>query len=83
MRIYAPERVDAAYDGTGDLFASVLLGALLRGWKLEKAMMLAADFTRDCVARSLANGTDRHHGVDFEPVLWRLGREILGKKSES
>ena len=77
MRIYAPERVNAAYDGTGDLFASVLLGALLRGWGLEKAMMLAADFTRDCVARSLTNGTDRHHGVDFEPILWQLGKRIL------
>ncbi|MBE5787044.1 MAG: pyridoxamine kinase [Clostridiales bacterium] len=77
MRIYAPARVDAAYDGTGDLFASVLLGALLRGRSLTKAVMLAADFTRDCVERSLHNGTDCHHGVDFEPALWRLGKAMM------
>lgn len=79
MRIYTTERIQAAYDGTGDLFASVLLGALLREKSLESAMAMAADFTRDCVARSLKNGTNRHHGVDFEPALWRLGRDILGE----
>lgn len=77
MKIYAPEKIHATYDGTGDLFASVLLGALMRKRTLEEAMMLAADFTRDAVARSLENGTNRHHGVDFEPALWKLGKEIL------
>jgi len=77
MKIYAPQRIPAAYDGTGDLFASVLLGALLHQRSLNEAVVLAADFTRECVARSVENGTDRHHGVDFEPVLWKLGKEIL------
>lgn len=78
MTVYAPPRVDAHYDGTGDLFASVLLGGLLHGRGLEAAARLAADFTRDCVARSVQNGTNPHEGVDFEPALWRLGREVLG-----
>lgn len=77
LEIYAPARVDAHYDGTGDLFASVLLGALMHGRALGQAARLAADFTRDCVARSLQNGTNPHFGVDFEPALWRLGREML------
>lgn len=78
--VYAPERVQATYDGTGDLFASVLLGALLHGRALSEAVRLAADFTRDCVARSVRNGTNPHFGVDFEPGLWELGREIFGAK---
>lgn len=77
LELYAPPRVDAHYDGTGDLFASVLLGALLHGRTLKQAVCLAADFTRDCVARSLHNGTDPHFGVDFEPALWQLGRELM------
>ena len=77
MKIYAPERIPAAYDGTGDLFASVLLGALLHRRSLNESVVLAADFTRECVARSVENGTDRHHGVDFEPLLWKLGKAIM------
>lgn len=75
--VYAPPRVQARYDGTGDLFASVLLGALLHGRNLQSAAALAADFTRDCVEISLKNGTDPHHGVDFEGMLWQLGRKIF------
>lgn len=78
MEIYAPNRVNAQYDGTGDLFASVLLGALMHDWPLMDAARLAADFTRECVERSLKNNTNPHHGVDFEPALWKLGQIILG-----
>ena len=75
--VYAPERVNAHYDGTGDLFASVLLGGLLHGHALNTAAALAADFTRSCMEISLKNGTNPHHGVDFEPMLWKLGKMIL------
>lgn len=80
--VYAPQRVDAQYDGTGDLFASVLLGALMHGRPLSAAVQLAADFTRDCVARSVHNGTNPHFGVDFEPALWKLGQEIMTDNKE-
>ena len=80
MTVYTAARVPAAYDGTGDLFASVLLGGLLHDMPLKQAVRLAADFTGACVARSLQNGVDPHHGVDFEPLLWRLGQEVLDGK---
>ncbi len=72
--LYAPRRVPAQYDGTGDVFASVLLGALMRGKKLPAACRAACDFTRDCVALSTAHHVDMHHGVDFEPLLSRLAK---------
>lgn len=77
MTVYTAARVPAAYDGTGDLFASVLLGALLHGQTALQAAKLAADFTGECVAQSLKNGVDPHFGVDFEPLLWRLGQTVL------
>lgn len=77
MEIYAPERVNAQYDGTGDVFASVLLGALLHEKSLLDSVKLAADFTRECIARSLKNNVNPHHGVDFEMGLWQLGKKIL------
>ena len=83
VEMYAPPRVDAQYDGTGDLFASVLLGAVLRGRSLAGAVRLAADFTRQCVAQSAACHTDPHHGVDFEPLLWRLGRAAQEEAPEA
>lgn len=79
--VYAPPRVQANYDGTGDLFASVLLGGLLHGRALQDAAHLAADFTRSCVEVSLKHGTDPHHGVDFEGLLWKLGQQIFSKES--
>ena len=53
MGLCAFERLDAHYPGTGDLFASVLTGALLRGEGLDGATRRATDFTRRCVERSL------------------------------
>lgn len=63
------QRVEGMYHGTGDVFASALTGALLRGKALAAAGQLAAEFTAGCVARSLAAGTDNRHGVNFEAGL--------------
>lgn len=58
--------------GTGDLFASVLTGALTRGAPLLQAARTAVDFVGSCVARSVAEGADEAEGVDFEPLLRQL-----------
>ena len=60
------------YPGTGDLFASVLLGGLLRGESLAAAAGRAVEFVRACVARTLAVGTPVLEGVEFEPLLGEL-----------
>ncbi len=75
--VYTTPRIASRYDGTGDVFASVLLGALLNGKNLPSAMRMAANFTHDCVERSAKNKTDPHHGVDFEGLLWKLGKEAI------
>lgn len=62
------------FHGTGDLFTSVLAGALVQGWPLAEAAELAADFTSQCVRRTWEEDAPRREGVDFEPLLWRLGR---------
>ncbi|MDE7218602.1 MAG: bifunctional hydroxymethylpyrimidine kinase/phosphomethylpyrimidine kinase, partial [Oscillospiraceae bacterium] len=65
--------VPGQFHGTGDLFASVLSGALVRGWSLEAAAQLAAEFTSACARRQ---GTPCREGMDFEPLLWRLGQRM-------
>ena len=72
MGVCAFERLDAHYPGTGDLFASVLTGALLRGEALEGAVRRATAFTRLCVQHSMAFATPVNYGVDLEPLLPRL-----------
>ena len=65
------------FHGTGDLFSSVLAGALVRGRSLIEAAQMAADFTSLCAARTGKQDIPRREGIDFEPLLWRLGKEIM------
>jgi len=60
------------FHGTGDLFASVLTGALVKGKRLHDAADQAAEFVRLCVAHTAPQNTAERDGVDFEPMLWRL-----------
>lgn len=61
-----------SFSGTGDLFASVLLGGLLRGERLPESTALAVDFVQKCIARTLAIGSPVLDGVQFEPLLREL-----------
>ena len=62
--------------GTGDLFASVLTGALVKGASLAEAAGQAVDFIHACAARTVAQDLPLREGVDFEPLLGLLtGRE--------
>ena len=58
--------------GTGDVFASVLTGALMRGDTLRDAAALAVDFIHACAVRTVDQGLPLREGVDFEPLLGRL-----------
>ena len=62
----------AQFPGTGDLFASVLLGALLRGEDLAGAAQLSVEFVQHCAAYTLTLGTPPLEGVQFEPLLGEL-----------
>lgn len=63
------------FPGTGDLFASVVLGDLLRGQTLPHGVELAVAFVQQCVHRTLALGTPTLEGVQFEQLLGELIRK--------
>ena len=67
-----PRLGNGSYPGTGDVFASVLTGALLQGASLRDAAQRAADFTGLCVARTSEAGTPREEGLLLEPMLPHL-----------
>lgn len=61
--------------GTGDIFASVLTGALVRGDTLFSAAAQAADFVRACAVHTVAQDLPLREGVDFEPMLGLLTKQ--------
>lgn len=65
-------RVPGHYNGTGDIFASVLTGALLQGAALSAAARQAAWFTSRVIAETAKNPAHRPYGVDLEPWLHLL-----------
>lgn len=61
--------IEGRFSGTGDLFASVMLGKLLQGASLSDATAVAVSFTQSCAARTHALGLPPVWGPDFEPLL--------------
>ena len=60
---------DISYPGTGDIFASVLLGALMQGDDFETACTRAADFIVLLIRESAKIDTPVRMGVALEPYL--------------
>ena len=55
--------------GTGDLFASALLAALMTGRDVGAATVFAADLTADAMVVSAKQPDFENRGVSFEPLL--------------
>ncbi len=62
------ERIAQYYPGTGDLFAAVVLGALLNGRALADACALAGEFVKTASPTPPRKDTDPMHGVQFEKL---------------
>ena len=73
---YQNDRIDASYHGTGDLFSSTLVGAVMRGVSWEEAVRIAADYTAYTITVTLKNPKQPWYGVDFESTLPELIRMI-------
>jgi pyridoxine kinase len=78
LHLSAVHRTECLFSGTGDLFASVLCGALAKGEPLCEASARAGRFISDVTQFTLKNNTPAAEGVLFEPLLWKLGREMKG-----
>lgn len=75
IAVHLEPRVEGNFHGTGDLFASTLLGALQNGMSLGEGCSLATKFTHRVIERTAALGGDRRFGVKFEHELpWLCGQ---------
>lgn len=60
------QKIPGYYHGTGDVFASALLSALLNDFSLIDAAAIAVHFTTDSIRRIYKAKTDYRFGVNFE-----------------
>lgn len=65
---YSHPKIARAYHGTGDIYASALVGAWLGGKPLEEAAQIAADFVCRCI-QNTAGDESHWYGVKFETAL--------------
>lgn len=69
---YLREKIDRTFHGTGDLFASTLFSALIKGFSNKQALKIAVDFTHSAMMATVNNKDANWYGVDFETVLPKL-----------
>lgn len=66
---YFHKKMPQSFHGTGDIFASVLTGALMRGKTLQQSYSLAADFVVESIKETLSHEDYNWYGVDFEAAF--------------
>lgn len=66
---YFRERIPESFHGTGDVFASTFLGALMRERSIGDSLKIATDFTVECIKATLGNPQERKYGVNFEEEI--------------
>ena len=72
------DRVPGKYHGTGDIFAAVMLGAMLNGKTVKEACAAAVRYTAKCIEETRkACGDNTIWGVKFEKCLPFLMHDVL------
>ena len=68
---YEHDRLPNSCHGTGDIYASAFVGALMRGKTTCDAARIAADYVLECI-KETARQPGHWYGAAFEPVLGKL-----------
>ena len=66
---YFNQKIPAKYHGTGDVFSSALVGAIVNGKELQKAIKIAADFTVQSILLTEKDAEKPWYGVNFEQAI--------------
>ena len=66
---YCGKKLPDSFHGTGDVFASAVTGAMMRGCTLEDALELAVDYTVESIRDTIEDPEHRWYGVNFEQAI--------------
>ena len=71
LSYYRHRRLPVSCHGTGDVFASAFVGALMKGLDAYTAAKIAADYVLLCIENTRGDASHTY-GVKFEPMLGTL-----------
>ena len=66
---YCHEKLSRSYHGTGDIFSSTCVGAMMGGKPWQEAVKVAADYTAECIRLTMEDPEGRDYGVNFEQAI--------------
>lgn len=69
-------KIPGYYHGTGDVFGSALLAAIMNGFSLDQSAGIAVRYTAGSIQRTFDARADYRFGVDFERGFPELLREL-------
>lgn len=72
MTVLCFDKIEKSYHGTGDIFASVIIGYILKGDSIEEAVKKAGDFIGECIKNSMKYDYPQREGLVLESVLDKL-----------
>ncbi|ATD55146.1 pyridoxamine kinase [Clostridium chauvoei] len=72
FKVISHKKEIKSYPGTGDIFASVLIGSLIKGLSIEEASEKASDFVLECIKESNKYDYPSKEGVLLEKCLFKL-----------
>lgn len=75
---YEHKKISQGCHGTGDVYASAFVGALMRGKSAYESAVIAADYTVLCIEKTQGD-KDHTYGVKFELAIPELVKMVYGK----
>lgn len=66
---YYNKHLPVKFHGTGDVFASSFLGALMNDLSVEDALKVAVEYTLECIDITLKDENHNWYGVNFEMAI--------------
>lgn len=75
---YSNKLLPASYHGTGDIFASTCVGAMMSGFDWKESLKIAADYTAECIRITMEDSEGCWYGVNFELAIPYL-LKMIGK----
>ncbi len=73
---YSHKKHPVSYHGTGDIFSSTCIGAMMNDMDWKEAISVAADYTAECIRITCEDPNAISYGVNFESVIPYLLRRI-------
>ena len=73
---YAHDKLPVSFHGTGDIFSSTCIGAMMNGFDWKESAKIAADYTSECIRLTLEDPSKPWYGVNFEQAIPYLIKKI-------